>query len=73
MATYFISDSRGDTKSISNMAVATSAPSADLYLQILTTNNPTKEDVVLFLNRLRQYILSNGLPAGQTGVDLPQS
>ena len=72
MATYFLSLNRGQQKD-GDVAIATVAPSKDVYLQILTTNSPTREDVILALKVFERYILSNGLPNGTSdiGVDLP--
>jgi hypothetical protein len=72
MAQNFLSINRGQAGGTpGNVLVATSAPTADMYLQILTTHNPTREDVLLALDNFRMYILSNGIPGGETGVDLP--
>ena len=71
MAQYFYSINRGQTQQTGNVLVATAAPAADIYLQILTTNNPTRNDAIQQLRAIEKYILSNGLPGGQIGVDLP--
>ena len=72
MAQQFLSINRGqlDGKT-GNVAIATSAPSADMYLQILTTNNPTRKDVLMALETFKAYILSDGIVSGQRGIDLP--
>lgn len=72
MAQQFLSINLGQpTMQPGNILVATSAPTADVYVQILTTNSPTRKDVLLALRQIRAYILSNGVPAGETGVDMP--
>lgn len=72
MAQNFLSINRGQADGqTGKVLVATSAPSADFYLQILTTNNPTRKDVLLALESFRNYILSDGVAGGQRGVDLP--
>jgi len=72
MATYFLSLMRGQ-QSDGKVAIATSAPTADVYLQISTTNSPTREDVILAMEVFERYILSNGIPYGaaDAGTDLP--
>jgi len=72
MAQQFLSLNRGQQKD-GDVAVASSAPSADIYVQILTTNSPTKKDVVNALRVITRYILANGLPGGTSkiGVDMP--
>lgn len=73
MATWFYSINRGKTQQTGNVLVATSAPTADTYVQVLSTNNPTRKDVILGLRTIIKYIESNGLPGGNSniGVDLP--
>lgn len=73
MATWFLSINRGKTQQSGNVLVATSAPTADTYLQISSTNNPTRNDVIQAMRAIEKYILSNGLPGGASniGVDLP--
>jgi len=73
VAQQFLSINRGQTQQSSNVLVATSAPTADFYLQILTTHNPTRNDAIMAMRAIEKYILSNGLPGGKTniGVDLP--
>lgn len=73
MAQWFFSVNRGQTQQSGNVIVATSAPSKDVYLQILSTNNPTRNDVIQAMRAIEKYILSNGLPGGNSniGVDLP--
>lgn len=72
MAQQFLSLNRGQQHD-GDVAVATSAPSADVYVQILTTNSPTKKDVINALKVIIRYILANGLPGGTSkiGVDMP--
>lgn len=71
MAQYFLSINRGKGQQTGNVLIATSAPTADTYVQILTTANQTKKDVYLALCTIEKYILSNGLPGGNIGTDLP--
>lgn len=72
MTQQFLSINRGQADGQpGNVLVATSAPTADMYLQISTTHNPTRKDVLLALESFKQYILSDGVAGGQRGVDLP--
>ena len=72
MAQWFFSNSRaGASGDDSKVVVGTSAPSADFYLQILSTNSPTKEDTVNFLKQMIRHVESNGIMAGKFGVDQP--
>lgn len=72
MAQQFLSINKGQLDGqTGNVAIATSAPTADMYLQILSTNSPTRKDVLLALKTFENYILSDGVSGGQRGVDLP--
>lgn len=73
MTQYFLSINRGQLDGqTGNVLVATSAPSADFYLQIdATTHSPTRKDVLFALESFKNYILSDGVAGGQRGVDLP--
>lgn len=72
MAQQFLSINRGqlDGKT-GNVLTATSAPTADFYLQILSTNNPTRKDTLLALETIKNYILSDGVAGGARGTNLP--
>lgn len=71
MTQYFYSINRGKTQQTGNVLIATSAPTADTYVQISTTNSPTRLDAILAVRAIEKYILSNGLPGGNIGTDLP--
>lgn len=72
MAQQFLSINKGQLDGQTGLvAIATSAPSADMYLQILSTNSPTRKDVLMALDTFRNYILSDGVAGGQRGIDLP--
>ena len=72
MAQYFLSINRGQLDAATgNVTVGTSAPTADMYLQILTTNNPTRKDVILAMRAFENYLNSDGVAGGQRGVDIP--
>lgn len=74
MAQQFLSINRGQLYGqTGNVLVATSAPTADVYLQILSTNNPTRNDVLQAMDAFRNYILADGVAGGQRGVDLPSA
>ena len=70
MAQQFLSVGRG-VFTVDKVAVATSAPAADFYLQILSTNAPTRKDTLLALELFKQFILSNALYTGIPGDDIP--
>lgn len=70
MAQQFLSINRGQF-GIQKVLTATSAPTADVYLQISNTNNPTREDVLLALREINNFILSNGIQSGTAGTNLP--
>jgi hypothetical protein len=70
MTTWYLGMNRGQIHP-GQITVGTSLQSADFNLAILSTNTPKKEDVILALRNFEMYILANGMPAGQTGVDLP--
>lgn len=70
MTQWFYSNSKsGASADDSKVAIATSAPSADFYFQILSTNSPTKKDAILALKQFIRHIESNGIMIGQFGVD----
>ena len=72
MAQQFYSINRGQLYGqTGNVLTATSAPTADVYVQVLSTNNPTREDVLQALDAIRNYILSDGVAGGARGVNLP--
>lgn len=73
MTQYFYSINKGQADGqTGNVLVATSAPSADFYLQVdATTNTPTRKDLLLAIESFRNYILGGGVAGGQQGTDLP--
>lgn len=72
MAQQFLSINRGQLDALTgNVVTATSAPSADFYLQILSTNTPTRKDVLMALDAFKQFIMSNGMQSGSAGTNLP--
>jgi hypothetical protein len=70
MAQFFLSINRGQTENPYNVVAATATPTADFFLQILTTNNPTTLDTIMALRAIEQYLLSRGIPADE-GIDIP--
>ena len=72
MAQQFLSINRGQLEAqYGNVVTATSVPTADFYLQILTTNNPTKFDTIRALEAFISFIESNGVQSGSPGTNLP--
>ena len=72
MAQQFLSINKGQADGqTGNVLTATSAPSADIYLQILSTNSPTRKDVLLALESFKNFILSDGVAGGSRGTNLP--
>ena len=75
MATYFYSSNAGIRPlSPNTITVATSAPTADVYVQVSTANSGVVTDleVRLILEAIMQLIQSRGVGTSQTGgVDLP--
>lgn len=72
MAQQFLSINRGQLDGqTGKVLTATSAPSADFYLQILSTNTPTRKDTLMALEAFRNYILSDGVAGGARGTNLP--
>lgn len=72
MTQWFYSNSKaGASGDDSKVTIGTSAPSADFYVQILSTNSPSKKDAILFLEQMIRHIASNGIMTGQTGTDQP--
>ena len=70
MTQWFYSNSKaGASGDDSKVAIATSAPSTDFYLQILSTHTPSKKDAILFCKQMIRHIESNGIMTGQPGVD----
>ena len=73
MTQYFLSINKGQLDGqTGNVLVATSAPTADFYLQIdATTHTPKRKDLLLALESFKNYVLSDGVSGGQRGTDLP--
>lgn len=72
MAQQFLSINRGQLDGqTGNVVTATSVPTADFYVQILTTNNPTRKDLLLALETFKNYVLSDGVSGGSRGTNLP--
>ena len=76
---YYLGIPRGKSMSPGSIAISTSATgtAADVELRMqidngTSTTGLTKDDVILALNVIRQYILSNGVPGGAVGTDLPK-
>lgn len=73
MANWYLGINRGKLQNVgANVTVGTSTGSTDVELRIDTTKSSTKEDVILAMRAIENYILSNGIPSGVgAGVDLP--
>jgi hypothetical protein len=72
MAQQFLSINRGQLDGqTGNVTTGTSEPSADFYVQILTTNNPTRKDLLLALETFKNYVLADGVAGGARGTNLP--
>ena len=69
MTTFWLSVTKDQARQIldSNVAVATSDPAADIALEWLSTNTPTRQDLVLACELFRTFIQNGGL----AGLDLP--
>lgn len=70
MSQQFLSINRGQFKP-GDVATATSAPSADVYVQILSTNSPTRKDTILALMLIIQFLESDGIQSGSRGTNIP--
>ena len=70
MSQQFLSVARG-VFTVDKVAVATSAPTADFFLQISSTNTPTRKDTILALELFKQFVLSNAIYTGIPGDDIP--
>lgn len=72
MASGYLSTNRGTPDTSNNVTEGSSAPSADFYFAIdLSTHSPTKKDAIKALRKFERYLLDNGLPAGEIGVNIP--
>lgn len=72
MAQQFLSVNKGQLDDrLGNITTGTSAPSADFYFQILSTNTPSKFDAIRAMKMMIHFIESNGLPSGSPGTNLP--
>ena len=72
MTQWYFSLNTGQ-KSPRDVLQATSAPTADVFVQVLSTHNPTRQEVILALEAISQFILSSGLESGSPGTDTPFS
>lgn len=72
MAQQFLSLNKGQSTSLAgNVIVATSVPTADVYVQVLSTNSLKALDVIIALKRIVAFLESNGIPGGSGGTNLP--
>ena len=76
---YYLGFARGKTQNPGNIAIglAPSGTAADVEVRMQIDNGTgltglTKQDVMLALELIEQYLLSNGIPGGATGTDLPK-
>lgn len=62
------------TAFLAGQAIVASIPdTADFILAQLSTHTPDRFDLIRALEMFRNYVLSNGLPAGHIGTDLPSN
>jgi hypothetical protein len=72
LASNFIGINRGETIGQDGIDVGAATQSTDFELRIDTGKGSTKEDVLLAMDQIRQYIISNGIQSGGTsGTNLP--
>jgi hypothetical protein len=71
MASNFLGVNRGVDQVGKVTAATTTSSGNDFELRVDTGKSSTKEDVVKAMRIFEQYILSNGLPGGNIGTDLP--
>ncbi len=71
MAQWYLGINRGQTENPGNVARGTSTNSTDFEVRIDTTKGSTREDVIKALRAIEMYMLSNFIPAGSPGTDLP--
>ncbi len=72
MASNFVGINRGETIGADGIDVGSSTQATDFELRIDTGKRSTKEDVLLAMDQIRQYIVGNGIPGGGTpGTNLP--
>jgi hypothetical protein len=71
MANFFLGIDRGETQNLGNVEVGVATTADDIELRIDTGFGTTKKDVIMALEAFKYYIISNGIPGGQTGTDLP--
>jgi hypothetical protein len=73
MGNYFLGLGRGQVGTITNPTIGTVTQGTDIEVRIDDSKGSSKEDVVLALKNITNYILSNGVPAGVSNinVDIP--
>lgn len=71
MASNYLGINRGKTENPGNVTASTASQSVDFELRVDTGKSSTKEDVIKAMEVFKQYILSNGLPGGAVGTNLP--
>ena len=76
---YYMGIPRGKTQNPGNVAIATapSGTASDVEVRMQIDNGTgltglTKNDVIIQLRAIEQYILGNGVPGGAAGTDLPK-
>ena len=73
MATYYIGANRGTSFNLGTVSVGTSTTTSDMEVTMNAAVPITKMDLILFLEKVEAYVLSNGLPGGTAsiGLDIP--
>jgi hypothetical protein len=71
MASNFLGINRGKLQTMGSVSASAATNATDFELRIDTGKSSTKEDVILALDLLKIYIISNGVGGAGAGVNLP--
>lgn len=71
MASFFLGINRGQVENLGLVTAATTTSATDFELRIDTGKSSKRSDVVKALRAFEYYMLSNAVPDGTPGVDLP--
>ncbi len=76
---YYLGFARGKSNQPGNIltGIAPSGTAADVEVRMQIDNGTgltglTKDDVVMAMEMMKQYVLSNGVPGGAVGTNLPK-
>ena len=71
MASNFLGINRGQLQNPGNVVTGTSTQATDFELRIDTGKSSTKQDTILAVEAILNFIISDYIPSGNPGVNQP--